>query len=58
MTQVVTISLTTRQSTALQPLVAPTPMIDPLIIWVDEDGIPDIVRADITKPPAIEAQNP
>jgi hypothetical protein len=56
--QVVTMSLTTFQSTAVLPRVAPTPTIDPLMMWVEEVGIPVIVRAEMTRPPAEDAQNP
>jgi len=56
--QAVTIPRITFQSTAVFPRVAPTPAMDPLMICVDEVGIPDNVRPDIISPPAVDAQNP
>jgi hypothetical protein len=48
----------TSHLTAFTPLVAPTPAIDPLMIWVDETGIPYMVTIDRIAPPDVAAQKP
>jgi len=58
MTHAVIISRTTRHCTAVLPRVAPTPMIAPLIAWVDETGIPTSVTATRIALLAVAAQNP
>src|SRR5512136_3298653 len=57
-THAVIISRTTRHCTAFLPLVAPTPMIEPLMAWVDETGIPPAVTAARIALLAVAAQNP
>ena len=58
MTHAVIISRTTRHCTAFLPRVAPTPMIEPLMAWVDETGIPRAVTITRMALLAVAAQNP
>jgi len=48
----------TTHFTTLTPRVAPTPAIDPLITWVDDTGIPEVVTIARTDPPDDAAQKP
>ena len=48
----------TSHLTAFTPRVAPTPTIAPLITWVDETGIPNMVTIARIAPPEVAAQNP
>src|SRR5208337_3491307 len=57
-THAVIIPRTTFQLTAFFPLVTPTPIIAPLITWVEETGIPYDVTMDRVALPAVAAQNP
>src|SRR6185295_14136824 len=58
MIQAVTIPFATPQRTADTFFAAPTPMIEPVIVWVVETGIPSSVAANSMIEPPVSAQQP
>lgn len=48
--------MVTPQRTALKRLVAPTPMMDPVMVCVVETGIPKLDTVNKVKAPAVSAQ--
>lgn len=50
--------MVTPQRTALRRLVAPTPMIDPVMVCVVETGIPKFETVNKVNAPAVSAQTP
>ncbi len=48
----------TPQRTALKRFVAPTPMMDPVMVWVVETGIPKLETVNKVNAPAVSAQTP
>ena len=50
--------MVTPQRTALKRLVAPTPMMDPVMVCVVETGIPKLDTVNKVKAPAVSAQTP
>lgn len=48
----------TPHRTALNRLVAPTPMMDPVMVWVVETGIPKLETVNKVNAPAVSAQTP
>src|SRR5205085_4572153 len=48
----------TPQRTARVPLVAPTPTIAPVMVWVVETGMPSLAMARMVTPPPVSAQKP
>ncbi|MNY70424.1 hypothetical protein D3C86_2085530 [compost metagenome] len=50
--------MVTPQRTALKRLVAPTPIMEPVIVCVVETGIPRLDTVNKVKAPAVSAQTP
>src|SRR5215207_2183457 len=57
-TQATTIPLATPHRTAEVLRAAPTPIIDPVIVWVVETGMPSHVAPNRVIAPPVSAQNP